>query len=60
MPNVDEYRIYKSTLPNVSGLDSEFVDRVQASSTSLNLIYSYKVDLAKEGGKELYFAIEGV
>lgn len=60
MPNVDEYRIYKSLLPNVSGLDSEFVDRVQASSTSLNLIYSYKVDLAKEGGKELYFAIEGV
>ena len=60
MPFVESYRIYKSTLPVVSGLESEYITTIEASSDSLELVYSYEVDPAKEVGKELYFAIEGV
>ena len=60
MPNVESYRIYRSSLPSVTGLDSEYIATVQASRNSLNLAYSYYIDEGKEGGKELYFAIEGV
>ena len=60
MPNVETYRIYRSSLPSVTGIDSEYVATVQASRNSLNLAYSYYIDEGKEGGKELYFAIEGV
>lgn len=60
MPYVESYRIYKSSLPFVSGLESEYVTTIVASDESTKMVYSYEIDLDKEKGKELYFAIVGV
>ncbi len=60
MPNVESYRIYRSSNSSVAGLESEYVATIQADATSLKLGYSYPIDEGKEAGKELYFAIEGI
>ena len=60
MPYVDSYKIYKSSLPNVSGLESEYVTTIVASDDSAKMVYSYEIDPDKEKGKEVYFAIIGV
>ena len=59
MPYVESYRIYKSQLSNISGLESEYIATIEASHDSEELVYTYEVD-EKEMGKEIYFALQGV
>lgn len=59
MPNVEEYKIYKSEISSVSGSKSEFIDSVSANGSNIKNAYSYTVDTS-EKGKELYFAIQGI
>ena len=58
MPYVESYRIYRSSLPTVNGVESEYVATVRSSSSG-EMVYSYMID-EKEKGKELYFAIEAM
>ena len=60
VPFVETYKIYKSLLPNVSGLESEYVATIDASLDTKELVYSYEIDSEKEKGKELYFAIVAI
>ena len=55
VPFVETYKIYKSLLPNVSGLESEYVATIDASLDTKELIYSYEIDSEKEKGKENLF-----
>ena len=59
MPNVESYKIYKSTIESISGLEGEYVNTINASDKSVENFYSYDVN-ESEKGAELYFAIKGV